>query len=149
MDGIIQSLCPRMSISLRLLRAVLVTNIRPCSSKPMPIGSETSFSGAHRLSSRPGASWTDTASRPSFARRAAESGENLTTTGENGAAGSATSARTVAGGGAGADTGATVQALRPDRRQTDATLIHACVGVRPAVRRHDIFDTARVKVERG
>src|SRR5688572_16042801 len=67
--------------------------------------------------------------------------------GVNDAAASTRSGRTAAGSGAGPATGATLQELRQDSRPADATLSHACAGVKPIVRRGDILDTARVKVD--
>src|SRR5881628_82339 len=111
-DSTIQSGCCRMSTSPRLLRLVEVTNILPRSSNVTPIGSATIDSGAQRLSSSPGATSALTAARPSFERRAAESGLSRTMLDLNAGTLSTTSARTGrdaavgAGAGAGVDAGA-------------------------------------------
>ena len=80
----------------------------------------------------------DTESRANVARRAAESGANLTMLGENGAAASTTGARSGATLGAGSGrrggAGADWHALPTHRRPADARFIHARAGMTAIVR---------------
>src|SRR5215211_5088578 len=97
-EGTIQSWWARMSISSRSVRAIWVTYKRPRSSNAMPIGSAIIPSGAHRLSSRPGAIWADIAVRPAWDAFIAESGVRRTFVGVNAGTGRETNARTGAAG---------------------------------------------------
>src|SRR3982751_3725728 len=127
-DSIIQSGCCRMSTSPRLLRLVEVTNILPRSSNVTPIGSATIDSGAHRLSSSPGATSALTAARPSFDQRTAGSGLSRTTLGLNAGTLSTTSARAgrdaAVGAGAGAGAGAAWHAASAASRKDGRRMRH-------------------------